>query len=313
MQKIIKPPRLKPNATIGVISPASPVKPERLERGVRYFESLGYKIELGKHVLKANNYLAGTDEERLADLHDMFGRPEIDAIICARGGYGTPRLLDKIDYNLIQKNPKIFVGYSDLTALQLAIFHKTGLVTFSGPMLAVEFANEEIHKPTESGFWRILQEPVAFGAMQAMSRAAYPVICQGEAEGRLLGGCLALINSIVGTSYLPDFRDAILLLEDIGEIPMRIDRYLAQLNYIDVLGKIKGVVCGQFVDSETEEENADGWINDLLDSYFQKFGRPVINKFDYGHIPQKYTMPIGVTARVKTNPVTFEILESAVS
>ncbi len=140
MHNIIKPPRLKRNATIGVISPASPVKDERLQRGIGYFESLGYRIELGEHVMRSSTYLAGADEERLADLHAMFRRPDIDAIMCARGGYGTPRFLDKIDYHLIRKNPKIFIGYSDLTALQLALFHKTGLVTFSGPMLAVEFA-----------------------------------------------------------------------------------------------------------------------------------------------------------------------------
>lgn len=150
--KVIKPPRLKKGDTIGIITPAStPDNLERINEGVKYFERLGYRVILGKNVGKYYGYLAGTDEDRLEDLHSMFADKNVKAIFCARGGYGTIRLLDRINFNLIRKNPKIFVGYSDITALQLAIFRKTGLVTFSGPMAAVDFAGE-VNSFTEEVF-----------------------------------------------------------------------------------------------------------------------------------------------------------------
>lgn len=313
MHKIIKPTRLKPNATFGVISPASPVKEERLQKGIRYFESLGYRIVPGKNVRKSSTYLAGSDEERLADLHEMFRRPDIDAIICARGGYGTPRFLENVDYELIRKNPKIFIGYSDLTALQLAIFAKTGLVTFSGPMLAVEFASEKLDSETEAAFWKILTTAQAFGEMSPLTTEKYPVLRHGETTGRLLGGCLALINSSLGTDFLPDFTDAILLVEDVDEAPMRIDRCFAQLRNAGILHRLRGVLCGKFVDSENEEEREGHWLQTTLEDYFQNFAGPVLNKFDYGHLGRKYTLPIGVQARLSSEPARVEIIEPAVS
>ena len=310
---IIKPPRLKPHGTIGVITPASPVKPDRLQRGIAYFERKGYRIELGKHVQKGKGYLAGTDAERLEDLHTMFSNPAIDAIICARGGYGTPRILDKIDYAIIRNNPKIFIGYSDLTALQLAIFQKTGLITFSGPMLGVEFAEEEISVSMEANFWRLISEPIAFGAMAPMHRGDYPVIAKGDVTGRLLGGCMALINCIIGTEFLPDLKDAVLLFEDVGESPMRVDRYLSQLRYAGILKAAAGIVIGRFEDSETEDEMRYKRLTNLLHDYFDTFSGPVINKFEYGHFPAKYTIPIGANVRLRTDPATVDILESVVT
>lgn len=313
MHKIIKPARLQPNSTLGVISPASPAKEERLRRGIRYFENLGYRIELGKNVSVSSTYLAGSDAQRLEDLHEMFSRPDIDAIICARGGYGTPRFLDKVDYELIRQNPKIFIGYSDLTALQLAIFAKTGLVTFSGPMLAVEFAAENIDSDTEAAFWQMLSSAHPFGEMRPLDREEFPVLSSGEETGRLLGGCLALINSSIGTGFLPDFSNAILLLEDVDEAPMRIDRYFAQLRHAGIFDRLNGVLCGKFVDSESEVEREGRYLQSTLDDYFKNFNGPVLNKFDYGHLGRKYTMPIGVQAKLSTNPAKVEIIETAVS
>jgi len=160
---VIKPNRLRKNDLIGIISPASsPNDSDRIEKGVNYLEKMGYRVEVGKNVGKSLGYLAGTDEERLDDLHYMFRKKEVTAIISVRGGYGSARLLDKIDYRLIRKNPKIFVGYSDITALQLAIYAKTGLITFAGPMLAVDFW-DEINPFTEETFWRIITSPRKIG------------------------------------------------------------------------------------------------------------------------------------------------------
>ena len=161
----LKPPRLKAGDLIGIISPASRIMdPTRIEKGIAYLERLGYRTIQGEHILKTYGYLAGTDEERVADLHVMFANPEVKAIMCIRGGYGTPRLLSLVDYRLIARNPKIFVGYSDITSLQLALWKKCGLVTFQGPMVGVDLP-EQLDGYTEELFWRLLTSPKKAGAV----------------------------------------------------------------------------------------------------------------------------------------------------
>ncbi len=158
----------------------------------------------------------------------------------------------------------------------------------------------------------MLGEAQAFGEMRPLKGKKYPVLCAGENSGCLLGGCLALINSSLGTDFLPDFSGSILLIEDIDEAPMRIDRCLAQLRNAGILTQVNGVICGRFADSENEEERAGRWLQQTLEDYFSEFGKPVLNKFDYGHIGRKYTMPIGVNVRVTSSPAKVEILEAAV-
>ncbi|MCB0752649.1 MAG: LD-carboxypeptidase, partial [Ignavibacteriae bacterium] len=232
--KIIKPKKLNKNDVIGIVSPASsPDHYEAIENGVKYLEGIGYRVKIGKNVGKKHGYLAGSDEERLDDLHKMFVDKEVKAIFSIRGGYGSGRLLDRLDFSLIKKNPKIFVGYSDITALQIAIFNKTGLVTFAGPMVATDFSGE-VNKFAEENFWKVLNSSKKIGKIYNPQKEKFYMLNSGRGEGKIIGGNLALVSSLMGTPFLPKFKDSILLLEDIGEEPYRVDRLLNQLKLANV-------------------------------------------------------------------------------
>ncbi|HVK58094.1 MAG TPA: LD-carboxypeptidase, partial [Candidatus Kapabacteria bacterium] len=222
--KAVKPPRLRKGDLIGLVSPAStPTPREKIEGGVRYLEALGYRVKLGRHVSKAWGYLAGTDEERAEDFNGMINDAEVKAIFALRGGYGTPRILDLIQYRALAKQPKIISGFSDITALQLAIYKKCGLVTFSGPMPAVEFWK----KPdpyTEEQFWRLVTSKTAVGALENPLQERFDLHREGKASGVMLGGNLALVASTVGTPFMPSLKRAVLVLEEVGEYPYRVDR-----------------------------------------------------------------------------------------
>ena len=313
--KIIKPKRLKPKDLIGIISPASkPDDDSRIERGVKYFERLGYKVVVGKNVGKERSYLAGTDEERLEDLHSMFSNKEVKAIVCVRGGYGSGRLLDKIDYNLIKHNPKIFVGYSDITALQMAFLKRAGLITFAGPMVAVDFYKEEVVEFTEEFFWRIVTSSKKIGKVYNPMNEPFYSLVKGKAEGRLIGGNLAVFNSLLGSQYLPSFKDKILFLEDIGEPPYRIDRMLNQLKLAKAFEQVEGVILGRFVDcTESDSKTKTLSLNEVIDDYLSEIKKPVLYNLKHGHIPENVTLPFGLKVRINTVRRTFELLESAVT
>lgn len=305
----LKPPRLQKGDMIGVVAPASPMKPERLQKGVRYLENLGYKIRLGESVEQIHGYFAGTDKARASDLNSMFADSAIKAIFCVRGGYGTPRLLPQIDYDLIKKKPKIIVGYSDITALQLAIYAKTSLVSFSGPMVAVEMG-KGIETLTENHFWQALtsgEESLGFDGIAADTQ----VLNGGQAEGRLLGGNLAMLCSLLGTPYSPDLNNAILILEDVGEEPYKIDRYLNQLKNAGELSKISALVLGYFTDSKPTNEPSLT-IEQLVAELTSEFNIPIISNFPYGHVDVKYTLPIGALAHLDADIGKLQVIEPVV-
>jgi len=304
----LKPPALKKGDVIGIISPASsPDDFSRIEKGIAYLESLGYKVKLGKHIYKRFGYLSARDWERAEDLNDMFADPSVKAIICVRGGYGTPRMLDWVDYKIIRRNPKIFVGYSDITALQLAIFKKTGLITFSGPMLAVDMYSFDSY--AEEFFWKILTSRSKKIEIKNPDGVDLGILNPGRATGILLGGNLSLLASIIGTRYQPDFKDSILVIEDIGEEPYRIDRYLAQLKNSGILYKIKGCIIGQFTDCVPKEMEKSLTLEEIFEDYFGFLGIPVISNLSYGHIPQKITLPIGAKVKIDAKRGTITIVE----
>ncbi len=311
--KILKPKKLNKGDLIGIITPASiPDDLTRINKGVKYLESLGYKVEVGKNVGKVRGYLAGTDEERLEDLHYMFGKKAVKAIICARGGYGTPRLLDRIDYSLIKKNPKIFVGYSDITALQMAFLKKCGLVTFAGPMVAVDFWKEEVSKFTEEQFWRMITTPEPFGKLANPDNERFFVLNKGNASGMLMGGNLALITAIMGTEYLPSFENSILMLEDIGEPPYRVDRMLNQIKLAKGFEQASAIVLGRFVDCYDTEGSKSLTLNEVIADYLSNIDKPVIYNFKHGHISDNITVPFGLNCSIRTDDNNLEISESAV-
>ena len=312
--RAIKPQRIRKGDTIGIISPASsPDDLTRIEKSVNYFEKLGYRVEVGKNVWKERGYLAGEDSERLDDFHAMFKNKNVKAIFCVRGGYGSGRLLDKINYKLIKENPKIFVGYSDITALQLAIFSHTGLVTFAGPMPAVDFWQDEVSKFTEENFWRLITSNKKIGKLINPNGEGFYLLAKGKTEGRLLGGNLALITSLMGTKYLPSFKNSILLLEDIGEPPYRVDRFLNQLRLGNILHDTSGIILGRFVDCyENDTSKKTLTLNQVITDYFEKLNKPVIYNFKHGHISENISIPFGLKCNLNASRGIAEIKESAV-
>lgn len=310
----IKPPKLNKGDVIGVIAPASsPEDITRIDSGVKYLESLGYHIELGKYTRSSNGYLAGKDEERAEDINYMFGKKDVKAIFCVRGGYGTPRILDKINYKLIKNNPKILVGYSDITALQMAIYRKTGLITFAGPMVAVDFV-DEVSQFTQELFWALITSSKKFGPVANPENERFNTLCKGRGEAQLLGGNLSVLCSLMGTEYFPQFNSNILILEEIAEAPYRIDRMLNQLRLGKVFETLKGVILGRFVDCyESNQFKKSLSLNDVIDDYFGKFKIPVVYNFKHGHIKDNITIAFGVKYKINTEKGTIEITEGAVS
>lgn len=303
---------LRKGAVIGIVAPASPQRDEqRLHRGIAYLESLGYRVELGRHSMAVHGgYLAGTDEQRLHDFHAMMADPAVDAVFCARGGYGTPRLLDKLDTRLIRRHPKIVVGFSDITALQLALWRRTGLVTFSGMLPSVDFA-DEVDAESEAWFWRVLTSTKPLGTL----RQSMPLsrLQAGDATGPLIPGNLSMISAMLGTPYLPRWKGAMLVLEDVGEETYRIDRMLAQLRLAGVLQAVAGVGFGSFTQTTLRNSTTPHrHVSEVLQEYAAYVHGPVMSNVMYGHTSKKLTLPVGIRARISSSVVGIQLLDAAV-
>ncbi|MFN3560711.1 MAG: LD-carboxypeptidase [Chloroherpetonaceae bacterium] len=313
---ILKPKRLQEGDTIGIVAPASPIFPEdKLEKAKAYLQSLGYTVKLGKHIKKMHGYLAGLDQERADDINQMFADKSVKAIFCLRGGYGSPRLLRLVDYNTIRRNPKIFVGFSDITALCCAIFAKTGLITFSGPMLVSDMVNPDEY--SQYHLWRMLTKPRIYGRFINHETHHLVGIRSGEVKGRLIGGNLSLLTALVGTPFLPDMRKALLYFEDIGEEPYRVDRMLSQFENAGILEKLSGVIIGQMTDCfEDDDEKPSLTLEEVIDDYLCVLPKsaPACANLSYGHIKHKLTLPIGARAKltVKNKRARLELLETVV-
>ena len=312
--RIIKPKKLVKGALIGIISPSSPIDDiSKIEKGVSYLEKQGFNVIVGKNVGVEKGYLAGEDSDRLDDLHAMFKNKEVKAIFSLRGGYGSGRLLNKLDYNLIKNNPKIFVGYSDITALQMAIYAKTGLVSFAGLMVGVDFY-DEVSEFAEEIFWRTITSNKKIGRIENPNGEKIYVMNKGRAQGRLLGGNLTVLTSLLGTPYLPSFKDAILFLEDINEQPYRIDRMLNQLKLSKMLSQIRGVVLGRFVNCyESDMTKKTLSLNEVILEYFSNIKIPVVYNVKHGHTHENITLPVGLKCNLNASRSFIEILENAVS
>ena len=313
MEKLLYPRPLSPGATVGVITPSSSIGREELEKALQNLKSLGLKVELTPNVRVKKGFLAGTDEQRLDDLHAMFANPEIDAILCARGGYGSQRLLDKINYDLIRKNPKIFVGYSDITALHIAIHQQTGLITFHGPN-----AGSTYSPFTQSHFQALLfnnELPYSVSCsdeqLDPLNRGVGYTITPGKASGALVGGNLTIISTLMGTPYQPDFSGKIVFLEDIGEAPYRIDRMLTQLLLVDAFKQASGIALGIFRDCEEEPDDPDFIdtlsLKEVLQERLQSLGIPVMYGLPFGHIMDNGVIPYGVEATLDAEALSLTL------
>lgn len=311
--KILKPKRLQKGEVIGIISPgSSPQDSTLLEKGVNYLERLGYKVEVGKSVGKVEGYLAGSDKERLEDIHTMFKNKHVKAIFSLRGGYGSARLVDKINYNLVRKNNKIFVGFSDISVLQMAFYQHAGIVSFAGPMVAVNFAGK-INQFSEEIFWDFITKNRKIGKLKNPNDEKFFVLNKGRGEGKLLGGNLSSIISLFGSKYLPTFRNSILFLEEVNEPPYKIDRMINQLRLSNILNYINGVVLGRFVDCyETDKTKNTLSLNEIIVNYFKNLKIPVIYNVKHGHIDDIITFPIGLKTKLNASRGFIEITETGV-
>ncbi|MBA3859360.1 MAG: LD-carboxypeptidase [Cyanobacteria bacterium PR.3.49] len=321
---IIKPKHLVKGDTVGIVAPASPLENEcEIEYTYQWLKKVGLKYKLGKHVFDSYSDFAGSDENRLADFNAMWADPEVKAVMPMRGGNGAARLLAGIDYDLIAKNPKIIVGYSDITSLLVAIHQKTGLVTFHGPMMGGFFEGSYTYhnylkaimsnKPLglvtdkeEKDLWNPLGPPTRY------------VIARGKARGRLTGGCMTLIRQLMGTPYEIDTDGKILFLEDLDAEPHEVDRMLYQLALAGKLQKAAGIVIGECTNcgpggSGRNYFPLNASLDRILEQRLSGLGIPVVYGLRFGHSKEKCTLPLGVMATLEAadGGVRFKIEESA--
>lgn len=316
---MIKPKAVKSGDTFGIVAPASrPNNDEALPKGRAAFERLGFKTKVFPHVEEWHlGYLAGQDVHRAADLNAAFADPEVDAIICVRGGYGCHRIIDQLDYDLIRENPKLFIGYSDITALHIAMGIYSDLVTFHGPMISSEFAGD-VSDFTRDNFLKMVTSRQAVGLLPADPQGPEPVtICGGKASGALAGGNMALMTDLFGTRYEIDTTGKILLLEEIGDEPYQFDRVLQQLLLSGKAEAAAGIVIGQCADCE-HVEGRSGYsrsakLVDVIRDSFGEVNLPVLYNVPFGHIKNIWTLPIGVQATLDADARSLTIDEPGVT
>ncbi len=316
-QSLIRPPALRPGDTVGLITPATFVSdPDRLALVARTMKYFGLKMKLGRHVGQRLGYLGGTDADRLNDLHDMFRDPEVKAVFAIRGGYGSARLLDRIDYGLLRRNPKIFLGYSDITALHLAIHRHAGLVTFHGPIVLSEFTDF-----TQACFRRALFEPKPLGRLtnppetnQLRPAHTLRTVRPGKAAGRLIGGNLSLIASTMGTPYEIETRGRILFIEDVDEEPYSLDRMLTQLRLAGKLQAAAGIIFGECRDCRPRQYqpsyDSTLSVGEVIDEILGTFDIPVLSGLTVGHTGDQLTLPLGVLATLDADKGELVIEEA---
>lgn len=313
---IVKPGRLRKGDTVALINPASATAfRDSVQIVKESMEALGLKVKLGENVLNRRGYFAGTDEERAADLNRQFADPEIKGIVTVRGGWGCARLLPLINFENIRKNPKILVGYSDVTALLLSIFAKTGLVTFHGPVGMGpwnSFSTDYFRKILFQKQSPVMKNPENKGNNLTQIQDRVVTITHGRASGRLLGGNLTVLSAIVGSGYLPEWKDSILFLEDVGENIYRIDRMLTQLKLAGILDDVKGFIFGKCTDCGPGEGYGSLTLEELFDDHIKPLGIPAWQGAMIGHEADKFTIPIGIEAAINSTTGTINLLESAV-
>jgi muramoyltetrapeptide carboxypeptidase len=293
---MLKPNRLNRGDTVGVIAPASPPNQKNLERGIEFLKGLGLRVKVGKSVKKIYGYLAGTDQERLEDLHAMFLDSEVKAIFCACGGYGTARMAANIDYEIIKANPKIFWGYSDITFLHTAIRQETGLITFHGPMLGSDIGKGDTHRLSKEGFQQLF-DPTGEEYSECIS--PLETLVEGVTSGKLIGGNLSLLVSTLGTPYEIDTKGKLLFIEDVNEEPRSVDRMLNQLQMAGKLDELVGIVIGDFCDCTSKRE-LSLTLEEVITHYVLSANKPALKGFLMGHCNPHVSIPLGVPAILNT-------------
>jgi muramoyltetrapeptide carboxypeptidase len=310
----ILPKRLEKGSLIGLVTPGSSVTEEELDACVQKLEGLGFRTTFEDTVLSEYGYFAGPDQERADELMDMFTRKEVDGIWCVRGGYGSIRILDLLDYQLIGQNPKVLIGYSDITAILTAIYQLTGLVTFHGPVGTSDF-----NSFSKRSLRKILMNPretYRYPYKREKDSRENPeydryTLTTGIAEGELIGGNISVLDSIIGTAYEPDFKGKLAYLEDVGEKTYRIDKMVYHLLSGTNLKEAAGIVMGVFDDCNVNSLPTLS-LKQALDDLLKPLGIPVSYGLSFGHIKRQVTIPTGIRAVMDADKNAFRLLEQAV-
>jgi muramoyltetrapeptide carboxypeptidase len=309
---LIKPAALRPGDTVAVVAPASNLKPDYLERGLAELARLGFQVTHEADILDKARYTAGSDERRARELMAAFRNPDVKAVWAARGGYGVMRLLPRLDETELRAHPKLFIGYSDLTALHLYLYRRLGWVTFHGPMAAKDLAGGAVHYDRDS-LLHALTRATPLGEIAAPKTIMLHRGHGGSVRGRLLGGCLTLVGAMLGTPDALDTEGAILFLEDTGVRPYAIDRLLQQLKLAGTFEGVKAIVFGEMSDCVQHAEQ-NYTIEEVLADCTADLGIPVMFGLPSGHSPAgNLTLPLGVQATLDAGRGVLRIDESAVS
>ncbi len=313
---VLKARRLKKGDLVGLINPAGATfHPDDAEIARETMAALGLEVRFGKHLLDRYGYLAGRDEDRAADVNTMFADPDVRAVLALRGGWGCNRLLPLLDYEMILKSPKILMGMSDITGLLVAVYAKTGLVTFHGPTGGSswnEFTTDHAVRVLFDGKALTMRNRAGTADRLVQTENRVLTITPGTARGPLVGGNLTVLTAMIGSNYLPKFDGCILFLEDVREEVYRVDRMLTQLSLAGVLGRIAGLVFGRCTDCEPSNKYGSLTLQEVLTDHVGPLGIPAWYGSMIGHIKDKFTMPLGVEAKIDADTGTIKLLEAAV-
>lgn len=301
--------KIKKHSKIGIISPASSANKNKIYGGKRYLEKLGFEVILGDNTFSKLTYLSNDDEQRAEEINNMFKMKEIEVILCTRGGYGTPRILELLDYELIRNNPKIIIGFSDITAILNTIMQKTDLIVFHGPMLASNMS-DSLDEYTFKSLFSTLKGEQSEYLLENPKNNKIQSLNDGKATGQIVGGNLALISSLMGTPYEVDTKGKLLFLEDIGEKPYKIDRMLTQLKLAGKFKDASGVILGNW--NDCTDENDSFAVDELIEQIIKPCGKPIIKNLQSGHCTPMLTIPIGVMAEIDATNKTVKVLEKSV-
>lgn len=312
-----KPKGLKKGDLIGIVSPASPSENKSdVTRCLAWLHEHGYRTVVGPNVNKNKGLTSASEEERAADINEMFARDDVDAVFCTQGGYGSAQLFRHLDFSMIAKHPKLFVGFSDITSLHLMFNKLCGFVTFHGPGI-VRFNSEDLTDYTMTQFFKAIESGAPLGRIQAASEKKWlNTFGPGKAEGELTGGNLSLLCASIGTPFEPDFKDKILLLEEVQTEPWLIDHNISHLRNCGILDQVAGIVVGECKECTPFKYNpgfyCDTGVEDILEYYLSPLGIPVLHGLPLGHTEDIATLPIGVRVSLDGDNKKFEVLESGV-
>ena len=300
MKTLIVPERLNPGDAIGIVAPGGAVDRDKFEPGIKTIKSLGFNVVMPDGLLDKNGYFSSTDEIRAGHITSFFSDKKIKAILCARGGYGSIRLLEKLDYDLIRKNPKIFVGFSDITILLSAIYLKSKIVTFHGPMVSTLAGSDQFSLEA-------LNRAVTQAENLKINLSKAIIVKPGKATGRIIGGNLSSLCNLIGTEYNINYRDHILFLEDRGEAIYRIDRMAMHLKLAGCFSGLRGLILGSF-----EECGDYSDIINIFKEALNDIDMPIMAGLDVGHGKTNITIPIGIRATIDTSNKVLYFNQSAI-